>query len=380
MTNLCQRVLISSVLLSAIACSAKAGSTFSDTAMPQGSMPCLIYCPSSDSASTKILDIVRTDKQKRLRLSLAKDKGVYAFTNNGADSLNIFFEDVENKAASFINRPQELANLVYKQNPHIFYITNNKKTASPNIPWWAAALGGLLIGGTIGTFAGKKSNKNNSTDSLNMPLKEDLIKTLKEKTQGMQFDAAEPKPKEINAFVQKLVNEYDNLVVEREEMLIEMSAFEKQIENFKTETEKLNASNKALQDQLSTQQAELKLSKEFITKLEEKYLNNFYNKFGNAMPLPPLNDADKKLFTETIYSIAFHVLSYGKKVKPANDLANLDALVKDVTQTYKQQISLSSNIAQEQYNALIVHMAEELKRNGVSELKNVNFEGYGFTA
>jgi hypothetical protein len=153
--------------------------------------------------------------------------------------------------------------------------------------------------------------------------------------------------------------------------------------------EKSNAENlaskmeqraKDAEQRLAIIESELKLSKEFKTGLQKNYLDPYYAQFGASIGMPPIKDAEKQIFTATIYSIAFHVLSYCKSQQNEFDKSNLEAITMNTVQNYKEEISLNQSLDTHKYNAIVVHIVEELKRNKVTSLNNVNYSGLGFGA
>ncbi len=156
-----------------------------------------------------------------------------------------------------------------------------------------------------------------------------------------------------------------------------------------TEKDELNKELKGVQaawkdagDQLDEHQKQGARIDNFINFVSQNYLDEFKNAFSTGAPMHPLPEKDKSIFTHTIYALAFHFMSLIKvKKQQASEFdkqnigqGNGESINSN---TYKNVNILNENNIQD-YNGVILFIAQELKKNGVLELKDVSFQGHYF--
>ena len=137
-----------------------------------------------------------------------------------------------------------------------------------------------------------------------------------------------------------------------------------------------------LKEDFESLEKDLALTSQFNQGMYDKYIQEFNRCFSSAAPMHPIPTEMKAMFTQTIYAIAFHYLSYNKvarKSASADDELNLEmATGKSNGENGKQKVSLKDELNIQMVSGLIIYIAEELKKNGVTSLSDVNFRGYYF--
>jgi hypothetical protein len=345
MTNLCLRVFRLVCFGMCISIPSFAAPHLSDKQEKDAeNTTCYIYKAGSDSTST-LIKIRRMDQKNILPIKLRNTAGKIDFQNNGADSIQSYFKDVDPSGMTLLKDAAGIADKIENDDHFIFYIN---KTIPKNYFDLNTAIGGLA-GLLLGLIVLMATRKGNSEPKMKM---EEFLEELKKST---GFDPGQDKN--------------------------ETKANAALIEKDNAENKVLKAEQKAAaaESKLSQIETELKLSRDFKAGLQRNYLEPFYAQFGGTVGMPPMTSQEKKIFTETIYSLAFHVLSYCKQQQSEADKANIESITNSQIQQYKESLSINGVVNTHQLNALIAHIVDELKRNDVQELKNVNYLGYGFT-
>lgn len=331
--------------------------------------PCYIFKDEIDSAST-LIKIRRLDQQNNVAILLKQLGNKVDFQNNGADSIQAYFNDVEPSSMTWLKDATSISNKMKDDDHYFFYIS---KAIPKNYFDLNTAIGGLA-GLLLGLIILMATRKGNSEPKMNMT---EFLAELKKAT---GFDPGQDKNgndkkvdnKEMFDFLSNKLNSVTLLETKANAALIDK-------DNAETLAAKLEQKAAAAENKLAQAEAELKLSREFKAGLQRNYLEPFYAQFGGTVGMPPISSQEKKVFTETIYSLAFHVLSYCKQQQSESDKANMEAITNGQIQQYKEALSINGVVQTHQLNALIAHIVDELKRNEVQELKNVNYLGYGFT-
>jgi hypothetical protein len=314
------------------------------------------------------LNILKGNQTLDLEVRLDSASNLYTYMNNGAEKIKDFFSEVPADTLTTTLNANEVMRKLTKQSAYVFYIS--KPMPKKIISTWAllAGLGGLILGYLIAKLMNKKTNK--------IKTKEDFINafdTLGDFAKDTDKNGVEKKMnfQDIFELVSEKYKGYEQIEAERNSANIALTHSKEQLEKTTTQNQSLSQKVNTLEQQLTSHQ-------EFISAIQVKYLNTLEKAFGSGIESYPLTDEKKKIFTEIVYSIALHVISYCTKTKSAYDSQNVASLVQNQIQNYKGEVSLS-HIDTQKFNALILFIAEELKRNHVSELKQVNYTGYGFT-
>lgn len=141
------------------------------------------------------------------------------------------------------------------------------------------------------------------------------------------------------------------------------------------------AANNDLLNELRQAEGQLSVSSLFNQGMYDKYIQEFNKYFSSASPMHPIPLEMKTMFTQTVYALAFHYLSYNnafRKSASADDELNVNVATGKSNERGREKVSLQDELNIQKLSGLIIHIAEELKKNGVSSLSDVNFRGYYF--
>jgi archaellum component FlaC len=314
-----------------------------------------------------------TKKMDPLRVTYALDKKEYA--NNGKDKLKEYLGVDSNsivfKDAIFIEllmRKKVLPLDLVKQDTKAD-LESTESTLDTVKKYAPLAIGALLA--LFGIYALTKKNKS-TTD---MKQEEFLKQAIKIQGEAKYTAKSTEKLDEVLGWLQN--NRKDFLEVKESYI-----AANQKLEDGKKEMESVQKTIEGLKATISQLKEDAAFSTQFNEKMQEQYLNKFQKEFASGSLQYPLSNEDKQSFTETIYSMAFHYMSYIRSVQQrddANDAANKNMLLNNTTQIDSNKVvPLLSPADIQKFNADVLFIAEELRRNGVTELKNVNYKGYYF--
>lgn len=328
---------------------------------------------STDSAYKNLLHFTCINPSKKenvLNLVYALNKNEYL--SNGKDKLKDFLNIDSNSIilndAIFINllkRKIVLPLELIKQDAE--NSTNQTNNINGIATYWPLALGGLLA--VFGLYGLTKKNKINSDM--------DKVKFFDaaSKIQGLEIANKKDSYDDVLSWLKSNKDDFEA----SKPLLVEAS---KNAERQTLQIKNLQAEVATLQAAVNRVEATLTYANEFNAKMNEQYLQQFQKQFEAGSLAYPLNAESKKEFTATIYAIAFHYMSYVRSLQQradGNDVTNKNMLFSNsaITDTNKI-VPLQTDADIQKFNADVLFVAEELKRNNVTELKHVNYKGYYF--
>ncbi len=302
-----------------------------------------------------------------LNLFLIKDSlGNWQYANQSKEKIQVFFGDAFSFDSSIFSTPNTITILLNKKKQFILYTSTPTKIESNNLltPWWYLIPVGLF-GALLGYLIFLKMNKNNTKMQ-----KPEFVTNL----QNIMGLNKKPTYEDVHGYVTHLKNETDNLQTLAALNEKDKLRAEQQSQQYLSKIKDLEQSMQTLQEKLNREQ-------NYHTAIIAKHLKTFNAHFAGGIPQHPLPETDKTIFISTLYTIAFHYISYLNDVQNRSDAAdvkNIEAILKNISQNNLETININSNNDINKYNGLLIFIAQELARNGVLNLGDVNFRGYQF--
>jgi hypothetical protein len=328
----------------------------------------------SSNINTSYFKLTKPEKYEDLNIVLKKDStGKWLYTNQAKDKLQEYFGLGYPIDSSIFNDANNLAQWMEGHKGKVIYLSSTRNEAgNKSFDWWwllLTGISGLTIGFLINKWIQNNMNKEEGKYGA-VQFKSDIQKLFDE-------DNKEKKKldfKLILEYVQQLRNQKN---AQAELIIIK----EKDAERANLKSETYLTKIGSMQQELTNTESKLIEDQAYHKAMASQYIEAFNNYFSGGLAQHPISLADKAFFTKTIYAIAFHYLSFEKSLllrADSHDQKNIAAILQNIQQQPNDVLKLDGENDITKYSGLLIFIAEELKRNGVERLENVNFRGFNF--
>jgi hypothetical protein len=328
----------------------------------------------SSNPNTSNFKFTKQDETNELDIVLKKDSiGKWLYTNQAKDKLQEYFGLTYPLDSSIFNDANTMAEWMEGQKAKVIYLSTNRNQAdNKTFDWWwliVTSIGGITIGFLINKWIQSNMSKEEGKYGA-IQFKSDIQKLFNEDNkENKKLDF-----KQILEYVQQIRSQKN-----AQEELINIKDTDAERANQKSETYLTKIGS--IQQDLTNTALKLEQDQAYHKAMATQYIEAFNTRFSGGLAQHPIPLSDKAFFTKTIYSIAFHYLSFEKSMSQradSHDLKNIATILQNIQQQPNEVLKLNEENDITKYSGLLIFIAEELKRNGIEKLENVNFRGYNF--